>query len=221
MMRRTVRSLYPMIVFDKAQGPHGEAVPLRNQGTDIDWWLWLTPELRPTQPTDKGYVRTRPYVPRICTSRMTLRHVKELTVRYCPFLVGGDESINGNVQKILEYLMSPDCRESNPKTVITIETTNKYIPPEYVIHYNSGNTRLVQEWSGANYSEVIQAMQRLDYEETADAIARDENIDHFHFDKNFEVGIITPPHVFAYNIIRPMKTAVIYKRRLKLWRMVK
>eukprot|EP01060_Flectonema_neradi_P023614 TRINITY_DN31897_c0_g1_i1.p1 TRINITY_DN31897_c0_g1~~TRINITY_DN31897_c0_g1_i1.p1 ORF type:complete len:234 (+),score=27.70 TRINITY_DN31897_c0_g1_i1:39-704(+) len=221
MIRRTGRFLYPMIVRDKTKGPHGEAVPLRNQGSDLDDWLWLTPELRPEQPTDKGYTRTRPYVPRLCTSRLSLRHVKELSVKFCPFLVGGDESVNGNVQSIMEYLVSEDCRMSNPKTIITIETTNTYMPPQYTLHFNSGVTRIVNEWSGAHQSEVIQAMARLEYEETAEAIARDENIDYFHFDKHFEQGLIAFPYVFDYNIVRPLRTDVIYKRRMEKWRVKK
>eukprot|EP01064_Diplonema_japonicum_P024491 TRINITY_DN35065_c0_g1_i1.p1 TRINITY_DN35065_c0_g1~~TRINITY_DN35065_c0_g1_i1.p1 ORF type:complete len:238 (+),score=23.94 TRINITY_DN35065_c0_g1_i1:44-715(+) len=219
ILRRTGPLLYPKIVADKVRGPLGEQAPLRNQGTDLDWWLWLCPDIRPEAPANRGFARTRPMVPPIITSRMTLRNISELHVRYCPFLIGGDESVNGSVQQVIHYLNSYDCRKTNPKAVITIETTTDYRPPEYILYFKSGISFTLQEWSGATASEIIQALQRREYEETADCIARDEEIDTFHWDESFDQGLLHIPYVLEYHKNRPILSN--FKKRLKAWKLIK
>eukprot|EP01059_Diplonema_ambulator_P028393 TRINITY_DN47178_c0_g1_i1.p1 TRINITY_DN47178_c0_g1~~TRINITY_DN47178_c0_g1_i1.p1 ORF type:complete len:219 (+),score=31.86 TRINITY_DN47178_c0_g1_i1:41-697(+) len=218
-MRQTWRLLYPKVVADKIRGPLGEITALKNQGTDLDAWLWRVPEIRPQAPPEKGFVRARPMVPPIITSRLTLRVIQEVHVRYCPFLIGGDESVNGNVQRIITYLNSNDCRKSNPKAVITIETVADYRPPEYILYFKSGTTFTLQEWSGAHWSEVIQALQRREYEEVADCLARDEEVDTFHWDESADQGLLNIPHALQYHMNRPIKTNL--KARLKAWKLIK
>ena len=180
MLRRTA-ILGPRIVIDKNMGPHGEKPVLKNMGTDLDNWLFSVPELQPQAPPELGFKRTRPLPPPIITDRMTLRVTKELHLRYCPFLVGGDEAVNGNVERIIKYLNTEELRRSNNKTLITIETVQAYQPPEYIVHYNSGKTYRLEEWSGAKWQEIIQALQRAEYQEVADCLARDEEVDTFHW----------------------------------------
>eukprot|EP00659_Diplonema_papillatum_P023015 gene23015-35266_t len=186
LVQRTAPLQYPKLVVDKTRGPHGELIPMKNQGTDLDAWVYKVPDIRPDHPPELGFMRKRPWVPPIITSRLTLRVTKELHVRYCPFLIGGDQSVNGNVQRVIGYLNSNDCRKTNPTCVITVETVAKYMPPEYIVVYQSGKSYRLQEWSGAHYSEVIQALQRREYEEVADCLARDEDVDTFHFDEAYD-----------------------------------
>eukprot|EP00755_Sulcionema_specki_P013795 Sspe_Gene.54958::Locus_30278_Transcript_1_1_Confidence_1.000_Length_765::g.54958::m.54958 len=216
---RATRVLYPRVVIDKLQGPHGELPVLKNQGCELDAWLFKVPELRPQAPPEKGFQRTRPIAPGIITQRLTLRLIKELHVRYCPFLLGADESVNGNVQRVIAYLNTADCRNSNPNCNIFVETVNKYQPPEYILHFNSGVTWRMQEWSGAHWDEIIQALQRREYEEAADAVARDEELDSFHWDYFWDRGLMHLPHVATYHMMRPIKTN--FKERLRAMRLIK
>eukprot|EP01063_Lacrimia_lanifica_P016093 TRINITY_DN22706_c0_g1_i1.p1 TRINITY_DN22706_c0_g1~~TRINITY_DN22706_c0_g1_i1.p1 ORF type:complete len:219 (+),score=66.74 TRINITY_DN22706_c0_g1_i1:65-721(+) len=218
-MRRTAAALYPRIVIDKVVGPHGELLPMKSQGTDFDSWVYHVPEIRKQAPPEKNFVRTRPSVPTIITSRMTLRQIKTVHVRYCPYLLGGDESVNGNLNKILKYFSSSDLRQTNPNATITVETVTKYQPPEYILEFNSGASFRMEEWEGAHWSEVIQALQRRELEEAADTLARDEDLDTFHWDKSLDQGIINFPHVAKYHMSRPIQKN--FRKRLKAWKLIK
>eukprot|EP01062_Namystynia_karyoxenos_P029025 TRINITY_DN21881_c0_g1_i1.p1 TRINITY_DN21881_c0_g1~~TRINITY_DN21881_c0_g1_i1.p1 ORF type:complete len:234 (+),score=52.58 TRINITY_DN21881_c0_g1_i1:116-817(+) len=220
LLRRNGPALYPRVVADKAaRGPNGEWGVLRNQGSDFDAWLWAVPELRPDPPPGSNHVRKRPKPPEIQTQRLTLRVTNEVYVRYCPYLVGGDQSVNGNVNRVMKYLMSEDCRRTNPECKIFIETVMKHQPPEYVVHYKTGNTWRLQEWSGAHWDEVIQALQRREYEEVADLLAQDEDVDTWHWDAAMDQGYWAPPHIPEYQMARPIQTN--FKKRLKAWRFMK
>eukprot|EP01061_Rhynchopus_euleeides_P039075 TRINITY_DN67023_c0_g1_i1.p1 TRINITY_DN67023_c0_g1~~TRINITY_DN67023_c0_g1_i1.p1 ORF type:complete len:219 (+),score=64.72 TRINITY_DN67023_c0_g1_i1:82-738(+) len=218
MLRRT-NFLGPRIVIDRLAGPHGEKPVLKNQGTDLDNWLMTVPELLPKAPPEAGFVRARPLPPPIVTARMTLRVTKEVHVRYCPFLIGGDQAVNSNVEKVLKYLDTDDLRKSNTRAVITVETITAYQPPEYIVHYNSGTTFKLQEWSGARWEEVIQALQRAEYQEVADCLARDEDVDTFHWHQSLDQGLERWPYVAEYHLNRPIKTN--FKQRLRAWKIIK
>eukprot|EP00754_Rhynchopus_humris_P041724 Rhum_TRINITY_DN25266_c0_g1::Rhum_TRINITY_DN25266_c0_g1_i1::g.181677::m.181677 len=219
MLRSTACRLYPRLVRDNLCGPHGELPSLKNQGTDLDNWLFTVPERLPQAPAELGFKRTRPVPPPMVSARLTLRVTKELRLRYCPFLIGGDQSMNGNVQSMIKYLNTEDFRRSNNKALVTIEAVSEYMPPEYVVVYNTDRTFRLQEWSGAEWQEIIAALQRRELQEVADCLARDEEVDTFHWHESVDQGLQRWPYVAEYHLARPIQRN--FKKRLRAWKIIK